>query len=822
MESKTRASLKPNQLFLTSRLDSGMIDPNLIAISDISRWTNELIEVVKWQSLIWSGVVDSLFDILQWILSNDWFCLESVNKELFDSLDLNNKVNYIVAKLNYFKEKKINIIGDIMKKFRLYSSEKWVLYDMDNSSSKINIHTFTKSSRKKIALRRMKNFFAKEYDKLWLAEKWFNKKKYIFEQVRYLEKLLRNSWFNFVDYSDSIILLWWDIILDFFNEFIWWNENNFVDIDAEIQSLHEIHQIWFYAFFKRLWFSKNALRIVFSQDIIDIAEQFWIYNIWSVEETGLIEEDKNWWIDGTSNSIEWFRSIVHKNLDWFLSFSIFFQDLVIWNRLFWEDKLRAFYKDRLYWIYKIFVSKFDWEKAVLYNLYSFKLKKSLKNQPLKSSEQPKEDEEKNFQHLFEWDISDDDRYDEKVILRDLWKLMKFIVTDLNLRSTVYDRYTLSSIKTILGDIKYRWLFVANNGFESSNLIIIKNEESWEKRLRLALDANKLWQDEFIFLSTQISYYLRYWKFIDRRQLYTAIYDEYNALMLKDQNMFDISIFWPQYEKLVKDLIYPLSIEYFNKYWKLWTPKNLLIVWLQWTGKSQFLFNLLNQKQFILNNKTFHLNANVLSVNIVELIDMLWNVSSSIKLRLADIYENTWIPIILTIEDIETVVNEKWGESDIITEALTNFFDGMWSIPVTVVATTNHPVRLSPRLLRPWRLENIMPFLLPLPVHIRTSLIETHITKNWLEDYLPNGFLDKYLTKTNRFTSSHIAWFMRSIKLYLDYETEFNLQFVLRWDDIDRIYDKFPLWLNNLMEDQKYIVKWLESLESKDDKLKIWF
>jgi hypothetical protein len=80
-----------------------------------------------------------------------------------------------------------------------------------------------------------------------------------------------------------------------------------------------------------------------------------------------------------------------------------------------------------------------------------------------------------------------------------------------------------------------------------------------------LDGSELSQDEVIYLMTQISYYLEKRKFIDSKQLYSNIYDEYNKIGMKEKQVFDISVFEQQYKQLIETIIRPLSREYFQQY-----------------------------------------------------------------------------------------------------------------------------------------------------------------------------------------------------------------------------------------------------------------
>jgi hypothetical protein len=49
---------------------------------------------------------------------------------------------------------------------------------------------------------------------------------------------------------------------------------------------------------------------------------------------------------------------------------------------------------------------------------------------------------------------------------------------------------------------------------------------------------------------------------------------------------------------------------------------------------------------------------VVNCTIFDLVNILQNDISYFKKRLSDIHENTKLPIILAIEDIETIMNEE--------------------------------------------------------------------------------------------------------------------------------------------------------------------
>jgi hypothetical protein len=63
---------------------------------------------------------------------------------------------------------------------------------------------------------------------------------------------------------------------------------------------------------------------------------------------------------------------------------------------------------------------------------------------------------------------------------------------------------------------------------------------------LALECDSIAQDEFIYITSQISHFLKHKKFIDKKQLFSEMYHKYNQIALKDVEVFDIEILEEQY------------------------------------------------------------------------------------------------------------------------------------------------------------------------------------------------------------------------------------------------------------------------------------
>ena len=144
------------------------------------------------------------------------------------------------------------------------------------------------------------------------------------------------------------------------------------------------------------------------------------------------------------------------------------------------------------------------------------------------------------------------------------------------------------------------------------------------------------------------------------------------------------------------LIIPLSKEWLELWLK---ADNLLLAWPYGTSKSQFLMHLLLNKKWEFNNKEFLLNASVIPIWLQEFKALLMEGVGWIKTRIDQIYQRTHAPIILIVEDLDTLVNEKKHDiNDEIAQSMTIFFEWLGSLPVTVVTTSNDPTKFSERLI----------------------------------------------------------------------------------------------------------------------------
>lgn len=461
-----------------------------------------------------------------------------------------------------------------------------------------------------------------------------------------------------------------------------------------------------------------------------------------------------------------------------------------------------------------------------YNLCAFRLPKTGPNGKPSTNSEGKPELVDVAHHVFEWTVPND---------FDFAKLKELATT---LRSAVPDLLAVSArpkefrhpVKTVAGRQTYVGFFSDAKDFENTNLVLLRSsEKGGETRVRISTD---LPQDQFLFLLAQTSRFLAHGDFLDPKQLWTLIYRTYNRLSTENVSTFDISVFETQYREFLKNVVWPLSAEYHEAHGKPGKARHTVLVGLYGTGKSQFLLNLISKKEFPVagatSATTLHLNANTVNMGIMDLVDILSKNASDFKKRLSDIHENTKLPIVLIIEDIETIINEEGGKSDVVTQALTNFFEGVGSIPVTVVTTTNYPERLSERLIRPNRIDSVIRFDVPLPGKLLEHALGSHLERNGLVPTLESAGISKsavieaFVPRMKDFTTSHVGAFAEAIRHDRDFESKFDPSYRLTMERLDAIFGSILISVDDIQLRQKVIGEWHDRLLDRAGKQKIGF
>ena len=678
----------------------------------------------------------------------------------------------------------------------------WVCHSWEISDERVlNMQTwelkrFWQLSQRKIVLRRIKLKLWKYYDDTMgederegLMQQWITKDIYIRKTVH--EIFQKFKWMD-ADIINTLKFSYW---LDYdFALFLttFWIQNT--DMETVVEQLEDI------------WISPDS--------IIAIADMHPILRI----KSGMIRKEMRYQIHD-NNWVTWNYLLLwdekEKNDDrngfinpnWFL-YDI---DITLAVKLWWIEKTKY-----IFWRYFLWGSRDikDQQAPDFYNLWSFRLK---------INEDTSWDKKKLIeimQHVIEWELPTDFSQDD---FNTLISWIKPVISDL--KSSWEPKRFEHPLQTTRWNKKYTWFFTWTNWFENTHIIDVQPQEKWSKRkLRFAGDV---WQDTFLYISMQISYFLKTRALKTPQELWGEIYSLYNKLSMQGVELYPATTMQKQYDTTVKKLIWPLSKQHREKKWKVWKAHNLLLYGVYGTGKSQLLNHILWERKYILptNGEKIDFEAIVINVWITEFADLLVKSVSGFRKRLSDIHENTGIPIVIVIEDIDTIVKEDWLNSDPISQALTTLFEWVWSLPVTVVASTNNPEILPPRHLRPNRFDTPIGFNYPIDLSQIKEVFSTHWKIKWLDKIL-EWVLDVsdidtiFFDWISHYTPSHISALCQSLYEELEFKDIHAL-----WKEwiITLLYKCMKETLvpvRDMQERENSMQKWRESLWG--DWQSIWF
>lgn len=661
-------------------------------------------------------------------------------------------------------------------------------------------------SKKKLIVYKIKKIYSNEYQNLSDYEKsTISEIAYVKTKFKELHKLMKK-----VNYFGFIIIKVLErykpnneinkIMIEYINLMVSETWDDKTDICQTIEDFctKEEAEIIF-SILEKIWVDKKVINILSNE-----------YNNFDNIEQEIINSSKSRVPESTEDSLIGFEEVN----DWKLNMNLHIIPLTIinWSKIFGIERTRSIYRNNFDLIVDNIITN-SWGIRPSHNwIFTYRLHTlNTINKRLKIGGSESQDTKDNWDYTYQNNIIWDAEWINDEDFVNMWIILKSIDHTINLSNKWFKPFDKKVPLPFKGEIEYKWLFCLNAWLEDSNLLLLIDKKNWKQYIRLSL----VWtdQDSYIYAISQISYYLKHKKTIKSTQLYSNIYHQYNVLRTQWSEQFNIKFFDEQYKSIIKQLIFPLSTQYYQKYGKMWNAKNSILVWLYGTWKSQFLIELLRKKEFPVNwnGEVLNLNANVISLSILEFMELLKSETNWFKNRLTEIYENTRIPIILIIEDLDTMVNESWGWASLYTQALTLFFEWVWHYPIKIVTTTNYPQEFPTRLLRPNRIDNVINFPLPLKEEILTEILKDHFHRNNLVDYIEFEEIKKFSEKMKHFTPSHVSSFMKLLKSHIDFEIEFHKDYKITTQEIEEIFKQMPVPLDDIRKMQKWINIWLESL-----------
>jgi len=681
-----------------------------------------------------------------------------------------NSINNILSKIEKWKNP-IDLLQAIYSFLSEIWNESFPIYEVEIDTPKY--YKLTKYSKKKLLVKKFK-------------EKYPDRQ----ERKKILSDAITILWYD-LDLSDQLKGIWLDPLIINLAQLL--SENGNIDMQQLaslfINDMGEGYQKIFINTLKASGANENIIK------------KFESY-IWQWEEIKTIIEEDDYIDTEENNSLRIIKTSERMSNSDFNPL-VYDLDLNLWLKIFNFNRLKEIYKD-LFFKIVLDLTKDSWWTPPSFNKLLLIQKSKFKN--INKHLEKKDNEKEVFQFTIEWDIPED------FIEEDLKKVAKMLNIDwleLNLNNTESMQAFNHPIKTDSWIQEYIWHF--NNSWDDflgESVIIIKNKKDKTKKIRLTLNE-RFNQDSYTYFLSQISYYISKRKFLNKQQLYFNIYDRYNKEIYGWNESFDITFFEKQYRQLMEKLIIPLSTE-----WKeLWIKAhNTLLAWIYWSWKSQFLLKILKDKRFKLDWKEFNLNANVIYLDLQSFKALLWTPIWWIRTKLDEIYQNTKTPILLVIEDIDTLINEKisW-QNDEIAQAMTVFFEWIWSIPINIIATANDPSKLSERIVRPNRIYEIIEFYLANKEE-KINILKIHLQKNWFN--ISDSLLKKLLnTKVfKEWTASHIAAFCEQLSSKIKIkEVLWEKKTSLSNEEILELAEHINISSSDIMTTITSIQKWVETV-----------
>jgi len=742
-------------------------------------------KILNWKSYDIETFSLNLIKAIDFLAKDNTTSILNIYYNIFNKTtdDYNYAKEKIIEKINKYKEEENK--DYLLETYDIITKEVYIpkkLEEIDISHPLFDL--LSDFSKKRVILYRLKNKFKKNP-----GEKNSEYKERLKEIICKVSIVYRENNFIFKQLKklgeDPIIYKTWEV-------FWKWNINDLGELLQDLNSIPYNMQDIFLEILKEFNVSENIKKEV--ENLLDI---MWEdnRNVTGQEEIKIPEEN--------IEHLKELKEIKEKKISDFNPFTLSL-DLEKGLHLFWEKKLEEIYKKVFLDISKQLIKENNWilpDYAKLLSLNTNKLKeKSTKNK----------ETELILQYIIEFPLEENLTLNE---LKKLASLLEMEIGGINLKSPVINKKFKHPIITLDGNLLYDGFFSDWLGFEWNHILLIKGE----KKNKLRLSLSYFTQDTFTYLISQIWVFLKNKKFKKRNQLYFDIYHNYNKKFFSNK-IYDISIFKEKYENFFLKAILPFTKEGLE----LWIEgSNIILAWVYGTGKSNFLQYLLQNKEFKFKWKNFFLNANVIPIDL-DSFKLLIKETSKIKTRLDEIYRNTKAPILIIIEDLDTLITEKvhWYNNDEIAQATTTLLQGIGSIPIYFITSSNNPVNFSERLLRPGRFEEIIVFNIP------SFEEKKQILKNLLEEKNINLSKDIleiiYQSKIMiHWTSSHIWKIAKEIQNTIKtkqifWEKEINKK------DIYQILQKINIAIEDIQQTEKEIKEWYHHIKGEENNKKVWF
>lgn len=213
--------------------------------------------------------------------------------------------------------------------------------------------------------------------------------------------------------------------------------------------------------------------------------------------------------------------------------------------------------------------------------------------------------------------------------------------------------------------------------------------------------NPLNQADLLSLVVQLGYFFKHGGVIDQRSLAIEIFRDLNRVGAEGAAQARLFGLHSVLEIVERVLLLPLQQPTLAQAYRF-PPESILLAGVPGVGKTLLAKFLMSQQY----------NAIFVSVDSAKLLlDLTDEKGSKILLQIDRVGNATQLPVVLLVDDIDTVTSDKERDSAVISKLL-NLFQGVREKGFFIIASTNHPERIDPRLLEPGRLSKIVHVPLP--------------------------------------------------------------------------------------------------------------
>lgn len=303
----------------------------------------------------------------------------------------------------------------------------------------------------------------------------------------------------------------------------------------------------------------------------------------------------------------------------------------------------------------------------------------------------------------------------------------------------------------LGDPGMAQYFLNKNPGEwfTDNHLVNPYGKPLDMRYKIEIRDASAYQTDVIKLAVQVGMILGAEKIEDDPELLYEIYNDLNRLGLKRADSDSIYGLDDQLDRIRRVLFEPLANIGLSQGINL-NPGSVLQVGVPGTGKTLTAEYFLGQDTGVF----------LVPIDTLQLVGEMSEPPEKKRLlpRISQVFRYTGRPVVLQLDDIEEVTKDE----QTINSVLLNLMAGIRASGFYVLASTNHPEKISPQLIQPERFAHLIYFGLP-DAQVRRGILEIHagrVSKELQRPLFDNdeerdAILNAIAEKTEGYTSRYL-------------------------------------------------------------------